>query len=145
LEGGVGAGTYCAPQNQKCSSIARGLAGGTAGVDSEQDFQSRAHGRLKRWARAAADNKQRDGVFTFHFRTAWVDNGAAFATRVIYYNQGSNGMQVTSEYSKRGLVAGEVVTTDFYDNGTEATSRRPFNDLEVSLTHKETTFASSDS
>lgn len=107
------------------------MANGVAGVDSEQNFQSRAHNRVKRQSRLNASGKARIGVFTFHFRTTWVDNGAAFATRVVYYTADANNVADNSNYQKRGLVSGEVVTYDYFDNGTESMSSRPFTELEV--------------
>lgn len=133
LEGGVGASTYCAPNGGGCSSAARALAGGVASERNEQGFQSSAHGTVKRWARAAANDRERPGVFTFHFRTAWNANANSYATRVIYSS--TNFQQGTADgfldYSKRDTPAGFVHTTDFYDNGTEHTISRAMTDSEV--------------
>lgn len=76
-EGGSNANTYCAPQSVSCSSSARGLIANP--VASEQDFQSRAHAALARYATTGQQ---------FDFNTFFDTNSQAASTAVVYYTNG---------------------------------------------------------
>ena len=88
-EGGAGANTYCAPQSVSCSSSARGLI--AQPVASEQDFQSRAHSALSRYAAVGQQ---------FDFNTFFDTDESSSATTIVYYVNGEvNG----NGYQKRDL------------------------------------------
>jgi hypothetical protein len=127
VEGGATALTYCTPQSAGCSFRARDRLGDGFDIRGEQDFQSDSHGTLKRWARADATDQQRNGIFTYHFKTAWQPGHGSFATRVIWYSGSMNYQRRDETFFADGFVNVE----DFYPNGSSGVTSRPMNTSEV--------------
>jgi len=131
-EGGVNAQTYCAPQNAKCARAA-GLR-----VDSEQDFQGRAHGILRRSAP--------DSIFRFRFITglyngqfdpatevSWISNGVPSYTPVSKRDEGNYDNVTVEIVEYHPPVLGEPyrITHSIHLNGTESVAYSPLTHQEV--------------
>ncbi|KAK2074979.1 hypothetical protein P8C59_009144 [Phyllachora maydis] len=66
--GGIGAQTYCAPQNYKCSSTMRALG---AGMNGEQDIQGNSHNILRTILQKLNPGQS---LINFKFQTTWQDD-----------------------------------------------------------------------
>ncbi|KAK3672953.1 hypothetical protein LTR78_007063 [Recurvomyces mirabilis] len=128
---------YCAPYQAKgCTT---GVS--TNGIASEQNFHPKAHFMIRNSAVGPSTGPgSGDGVVEFHFRTAFIDNDQAFATRVDFYKQGKTKKNPTTtsvlyaQYDPSAELAPPIlVSHSFHSNDCLEISTRHLTDHEVAI------------
>ena len=106
------------------------LLGAISPVESEQNFQSRAHLAL-RYRVAGNGGQPPSGIYTFYFNVKWDDDPAVAASEVHWVD--SHHAEFVDAYQKRSDEwPMRHVEMHIYDNGTQTHLKRDLSVEEVS-------------
>lgn len=111
VEGGAGQGkTYCAPQK---GSVLGSLWKWPISFRSEQDIQGTAQSVLRK---SVASNANSSDIFSFHFKTEWVDFADSSGARIEWYDD--VGAEFADTYQKRSFEPKHFVIDEIHANKT---------------------------